>query len=162
MPCCTAGHGSTIIQSQLRPCVSSYVILQIGLNLWRVRETRTEQASIYVFVPWKEKLFFGQFCFWSFFPAAILSPFYNCQISWVTPISFAIVFCVLQSEVTEQQRPGEYTSANVTFQWKLPVSYSEPLWWIELLSGAPDCVLICSTCSLWRLQGRAARSIKQT
>lgn len=54
--------------------------------------------------------------------------FYKCQISWVTSISFPIVFLVLQSEVIEQQRVRGYISANITFQWKLPVSYSGPLW----------------------------------
>lgn len=94
----------------------------------------------------------------------LLGPFYHCQISCVAPLRSPRCFSHLAnlSEFTEQHRPKGYICANITFQWKLPVSYSGPLWWIELQSGAADCVLICSTCSLWRLLEKAARPIKQT
>lgn len=88
-------------------------------------------------------------------------PFHLCQISWVSPIRFAVVH-VMQSEVTEQWRPRGYIPANITLQWKLPASYSAPLCWTGLRSRATDCVLICSTCSLWRLLGRTARPINQS
>lgn len=132
---------------------------------YRSVDPRWEQSLIYFYGPTVRKLNLWQTAYVHFnwwFLCSHIVPFYNCQISWLTSISFPIVFLVLQSEVTEQQRPRGYISASITFQWKLPVSYSGPLWWIELQSGAADCVLICSTCSLWRLLGRAARSIKQT
>lgn len=89
-------------------------------------------------------------------------PFHPCQISWVNPIRFAAVVHVMQSEVTEQRRPRGYIPANITLQWKLPASYSAPLCWTGLRSRATDCVLICSTCSLWQLLGRTARPINQS
>lgn len=96
-----------------------------------------------------------------FFSPATLS-FQSCQITWVTSIRFAVVAHVVPSDVTEQWRPRGYTPANITLQWKLPVSYSTSLCWTGLRSRATDCVLICSTCSLWRLLGRTAGPIKQS
>lgn len=101
------------------------------------------------------------FVFW-WFCGSFSVPFTTVKlVVWLHSVP-PVVFLILQSEFTEQHRPKGHICANITFQWKLPVSYSGPLWWIELQSGAADCVLICSTCSLWRLLEKAARPIKQT
>lgn len=56
-----------------------------------------------------------------FFSCHVVS-FHSCQITWVTSVRFAVVAHVVPSDVTEERRLRGYVAANITLQWKLPVS----------------------------------------